>query len=278
MSSRAPGFSLVEVLIVALLATVIMGAVYETLTVQQRSARQIGVITGTQQTVRTAVQYLQSELREIGARPGDIRGATTTRITFRALRKVAFACTDAGATVDVYTYGDRLVAGDTLDIYADGGTSSMADDQIVRAVVSSVAPTNACPAVTGSPWTSMSQNTQRLGLTAIDPIVGIKAGAAIRSFRTVTYGIYSQGGTYVLGRQESPPDTVVALIGPLARNGLEFAYWKMDNTAIAPTNLAGSLDAIARIRITVRGRTPGAATPGGTYSDSLVTDVFLRGN
>ncbi len=278
MNSRASGFSLVEMLIVALLATIIMGAVYQTLTIQQRSARQIGVITGTQQTVRTAVQLLDAELREIGASANDIVSADTTSIKFRALRKVAFACTDIGGNIDVYSYGDSIAAGDTLDVYSDKGTLAMADDSIRRALVSNVSSGSTCSGVTGTPWTSMGQRAQRLVLSGIDDITGVRNGSAMRSYRTVTYGLYTKGSNQVLGRIESPPDTAVTLAGPLTSHGLTFAYFDTMNAAIAPANISANLNNISRIRITVRGLTRGAATPGGTYTDSLITDVFLRGN
>ena len=283
MNARARGFTLVEVLIVTVLSALVMAAVYQTLTVQMRSNRQVNAVVGTQQTIRTAMQVLQSELREVGGRPGDIRSAQPESLTVRALRKVGFVCAVGGTNLQVYTVGDLFSSSpaDTLLIYATRATG--ADDDTMRmAVVTAVAAASTCTKLTGMPWDSLKSDVKTLSFTKIPStwaLSDVNPGDPIRSFETVTYGIFQKGGQYVLGRRTGA-DSVVTLIGPLAtpaNGGLRLTYLNTLNQTIATANLAAQKDSIARVRVSVKGTNKGASAKS-MYSDSIVTDIFLRGN
>ena len=288
MSTRKPGFTLVEMLVATVLTTIILGAIYQTITVQQRGSRRLGVMVNTEQTVRTSMQILQSELREVGATAGDVEEAATDHIKIRALRKAGLVCGNpASSTVaNIYTFGDTLAVGDTLSIYGDGRDSDPNNDVLVSGAITALAGGVACPDtvnnVTGAPWVNMNTKARRVTLTILstDSLNKVGAGGVVRSYKRVTYGVYSKYGSYVFGRRDvTSTDTVVKLIGPLSSTGLTFAYYDTLNTALAGNPLTAAQRAIiGRIRVTVTGLTPGGNETGGAYSTALVSDVFLRGN
>ena len=280
MNARARGFTLIEILIVALLGAIVMGAVYQTLTVEYRSNRQINAVVATQQTLRTSMQFLQSELREVSSRAGDVTYANADSIRFRAMRKVAFVCGHPSTSqLDVYTLGGQIANGDSVILFASKDPSTIDDDTYYVGYVNSTpSASTGCTTLNTAPWTSMSVQGNRItvAIAGSPPLTDINNGDPVRSFETVTYGLASKNGSWVLGRK-SMTDTMVALIGPLAPGGLALSYFDTTNAAIG--NVSASLGNIGRIRIQITGRTSGAASPnGGTYSDNLMSDVFLRGN
>src|SRR5687768_2711333 len=111
MRQRA-GFSLVEMMLVVLLGSVIGSVAYESIVVQERSARHQAAVINGRQNGRTAIEMISSELREISAVDGDIVAATDTSITFRALRKAGVVCAvgTTTETLDVAELGEPFVS------------------------------------------------------------------------------------------------------------------------------------------------------------------------
>lgn len=277
------GFTLIEMLVATVLATIILGAVYQTLTVQQRGARRLEVIVNTQQTVRTGVQMLQSELREVGASAGDIEEAASDHIRIRALRKAGIVCAVIDAsTLSIYTFGDTLVRNDTVSVNDDKSDTNTQNDEVLGGVITDIAtvPAGTCTMTTGAPWANMNTQarTYTLSMAGGKTVSTVTPGAAVRSFVHVTYGVYSRGGKFVFGRRDvTSTDTVATLMAPLAANGLTFSYIDTAQNIIDPTT-AALRGSIGRIRVTITGRTPGYSEAGGPYTASLISDVFLRGN
>jgi len=268
---RSAGFTIVELLVVTVLAAVILGAIYQTITVQERSYRQTGAIIATQQTMRTALDVLEAELREVSAAGGDLFMARPESIGFRAFRAIGFVCRAdiPGLKLDVWELGEPFTAGggaDSVIVFIENDPAIGTDDQWQTTKISSVS-TADCPDWNGYP-------ERRLNLSG-GSIAGIRPGAPIRSFRRLTYGIQQIGGRWVLARRD-PVQGTDALVGPLAPpsdSGLAFRYF--DANGNPTTNPA----AVARIWIMVKGRTPGTGLLGSTaYGDSLFTQLFLRNN
>jgi type II secretory pathway pseudopilin PulG len=288
MRTRTPGFSLVEMLGATVLTTIVLGAIYQTIAVQQQGARRLGVMVDTEQSVRSSMQILQSELREIGATAGDVEEAASDHIKIRALRKAGLVCGNpiSSTVANIYTFGDTLALGDTLSIYGDGRNSNPNDDVMVSGVISDLAAAPACPDTvndaTGAPWVTMNTKARRVTLSILSAqnldLVG--PGGVVRSYKRVTYGVYSRDGAYVFGRRDATSaDAVVPLIGPLSSRGLSFVYFDTLNAALAGNPLTPAQRAIVgRIQVTLTGLTPGGNETGGAYSTALVSDVFLRGN
>jgi hypothetical protein len=80
---------------------------------------------------------------------------------------------------------------------------------------------------------------------------------------------------WLQARSVRPNDQLQKVLGPLTSNGFQLQY--LNNAG----NPAASLDAIASIRVTVRGLTDDAVRAGGTAAlghlqEALATQVLLR--
>lgn len=283
MRSR-DGFTMVELIIVTVLAVIILTAVLTVFLWQGRAGRQAVAASNTQNTLRTGMQVLQQELREVSASGGDISAAAPESLRIRALRKVAFVCSAnpvsaGGAWVGIDNVGGTAIAaGDSVLVFADGAsTTSMTDDawrpDSVRAENGAVGCTSTA-AFSGA----LSRRAIRLNSTTLAS--GVYSGAVVRSFETLTYGIFDDGGTWVLGRRGAD-GTVAALVGPLSQpdsGGLRFRYYDASGNAISDSNLAANLANIRRIGIFLKGRAPMSGRVTQPYTDSLVSSVYLRGH
>ena len=86
------GFTLVELIIVAVLGAVVVGSTYEIMLSSQRAYTvQTAQIQG-QQTVRAGIAILFSELREMSRAEGDILTMGSDRIEVRAMRAFGLVC------------------------------------------------------------------------------------------------------------------------------------------------------------------------------------------
>ncbi|MBX6362830.1 MAG: type II secretion system protein [Gemmatimonadetes bacterium] len=281
LNGRRPGFTLVEFLVVAVLVIIILTGVYKLVVFQDQSGRQARAVTATQQTIRTAMQLLQAELREVSTSGGDILVATSDSVMVQAMRKTGFVCdpTASANTIDVWTMGDRFTPQDTILVFSDGpSATSMTDDTWRPAVVTDTGSTSC----SNSAWPNST--VQRIQVDADSVRANLAAGAPIRSIEPVVYGNFAIGGQWYLGRRLGNTADLQPIIGPLASpadRGLVLQYYDTLNALIPSANLATAAGrrAIRRMRITIVGSTPGAARPrNGSYVDSLTSDVYFRGN
>src|SRR5712692_5273281 len=86
------GFTLVELLIAMVLLGVVTAALYRVLINNQRVYTAQTQRIDLQQNIRAAATILPADLREADATDGDIKVATATSITFRAMRWMGFIC------------------------------------------------------------------------------------------------------------------------------------------------------------------------------------------
>ena len=287
MKSRRAGFTLVELLVVAVIGTIVLASVYQTLIIQEKSVRQSYAIAGTQQNVRTAMQVLSSDLREVSATGGDIVDADSTSITYRALRKAGVVCNvdPSGNWIDVARVGDAFVNGDSIFIFAEGANNASAsDDSWVINTVNNVAASFSC---IGFP---VSSTIQRVHLAT--PLTAtVRSGGLIRSWVNVLYTLQDVGGEGHLMRATGASvatNSTTAIIEDLSTSaaaGLRFRYWDTLRVAINPNTIDDAAEQanrnrIGRIQIKVTGTAVGAGTAGATrmFSDSLVANVYPRGN
>ncbi len=274
MRIRRSGFSLIELMIVALLTAVVLGGVYQTLAVQEKSYEAASLLMRDQESLRTALGILESELREVSSIGGsdiggsDISEATTRGITFRAQRKTAFVCklSRGDKWAIVWTLGDDIEEGDNLLVFMDGDSTTSNDDWWNTTVASSA------QAETDSDcsqyWPDTPLQLIRLDDMDMDSVV---TGSPIRSFEWVTYSLYDFGdhgyGLGRLKRDQEQPDFLVGGLDP--STGLQFTYFAPDGTETTdPTQ-------ISRVRITARTAPEGNS---GVESTSMTTNLFLRNN
>lgn len=273
--NRRAGFTLVELMVVTVLGSVVMLAVYHTMVIQQRSYRHQRGVIATQQNTRLALATIASELREVSPPSADLLVAAPGSISFRAYRKLGFVCTtDApGKKFELWPIGQHFVGGDSLMVFADGDPNTSKDDQWRVMEVGSVGSASSCT----TDWEG--QQPIRLNMPNDSAkLADIRSGATVRSFEHQTYGHYQIDGDWVLGRH-GVDDSPVALLGPLAdpeRYGLRFAYFDTLGTPFIPGDSAGRA-AIRRVRIAVRALAPPeVAGSTGEYEDSLSTELYFR--
>lgn len=272
--AQRSGFTLVEFLIVAVLAAGVIGAVYETLLVQERSYAAGGEKLRAQESLRTSLGILESELREAGSIGDSAIGgsdfivAAADSVVFRAQRKIGFVCklSRGESWAVVWPLGDAFAANDTLLVFVDGETTSIRDDGWSMAVVGSAS--DHSDSDCASRWPDQGLQILNVGSGQLNDVY---PGAPVRSYQTVTYGIYpfEQRG-WGLGRRTrgSAPQL---LVGGLATpgSGLRFTYY--DDTGTKTNDVT----AISRLRIDVRTDPPAKS---GVDPTTLTTNLYLRNN
>ena len=280
MNARAAGFTLVEMLIVTVLGALVMGSIYQMIMIQDRTTRQQYAIVQNNQNARMALSVLTADLKEVSSRDSDIYEADSTVIGFRAMRKAGLACSVNGGSnhMDVNVLGEPFAAGDSVVVFVDGASAvSMNDDSwralAVNSVASATCDSNPLAAAT----------TQRLTFGS-GALANVMPGALVRSFVRTRYQLVDNGEFAEIQRSEGSAAAVPIIdgIAPIADGGLRLRY--IDSTsAVIPYSSLGTAGArrnqIMRIEVKVRGKAePRISTTGNRYSDSLVTQVYVRGN
>jgi len=278
VNTRRGGFTLVETLIVVLLGAVVMASIYQMIVIQEKTTRETYSIISVNENAQMALAVLSSDLKELSAKDSDIVAADSTSITFRAMRKAGVVCSkDAGnGFMQVWQSGNPFAAGDSVLIFADGAnTASANDDRWVHLQISTVGAGTPC-ASNPMGWTSAQLNFVGAPLTLVQP------GALVRSFEPATrYRLVDNGSWGELRRTEAGVETpLIEELGTQAEGGLRLRYFDSAGVAIPAANLTARRYDIMRIQLKVRGKGVSAATKTGTnrYSDSLLTQVYLRGN
>ena len=258
------GFTLVELMIVAVVGSLVVGSTYQILLTSQRALTiQTAQIQG-QQNVRAGLDILFSELREISGAEGDILTMGSDRIEFRAMRAFGLVCgvSAAGSPVRVRKIGRFFSSGDSIMVFADNNPNFSSDDTILAGVVGSIDTTQTC---------SGADTAQSLAVTALAAALvndTVRIGAPVRAFTVYTYGLYSLDGDYYLARQSGA--TTDPLVGPLSANGVSFTY------VDAFGNITTNPRAVARIEVTLRSKSKVLDQRGRPVADSLSTAIYLR--
>jgi len=273
------GFTLVELLVVAVIGLVVIGGVLQVLISTQRVYTAQSAQMGSQQLVRAGVALLSGELRELSPREGDVRAMGQDALSVRVMRKLTVACgVTAGSPLEaiVLPMGPSLAPGDSVLVFADFDPDIWADDRWVLGEVTEVSPgTTPCPTDPAMPVV-LGQGV-RLALAPGGE--GVRAGALLRTFDHVTYGLYQRAdGSWFLGQQRGNGGWE-PLLGPLRAPDPAaplFRYFDANGGEIALAGPLSSPTTVRAIEVTVRseGRTPG---PGGRLlQDVLTTRIQLR--
>jgi prepilin-type N-terminal cleavage/methylation domain-containing protein len=258
------GFTLVELMIVAVVGAMVVGATYQIMLSSQRALTiQTAQIQG-QQTVRAGLDILFSELRELSRAEGDILNMGPDRIQIRAMRAFGLVCgvDPSGSPVRVQKIGRFFVGGDSIMVLADNDPDIATDDTILSGVVSSIDSTQTCSGAD----TAQSLTVPDLVSAMANDTVRI--GAPVRAFTVYTYGLYTLGGEYYLARRSGA--TTARLVGPLSSNGVSFVY--TDSFGNVTTNPRS----VAQIEVTLRSESKVLDPRGRPVADSLTTAIYLR--
>jgi len=270
MTRDRRGFTLVELLVVAVLGALVLVAAVQVLVTNQRAfTAQSAAVTG-QQSTRMALEVLFNELREVSPSGGDILFMSADSITVRLMRKFGMVCaTDLYPlpvlpTVTVLDNpGEAFEANDSVFVFAENREATPNDDVWIAAELTGVDTTVTC---LGRPGTELRFDLQG-GLFLADSVL---VGAAVRSFERFTFLTVNVLGEPYLARRD-PSGALWPIAGPLrANDGLEFVYRDAFGAVTStPTDVR---------QIEVRIRTGGEmVTAGGqVVSDSIDAWIFTR--
>ena len=275
MNARAPGMTLVELTVAAVIGSLVLMAVHQTLAMQERSSRQQRAMVVAQQNSRIALELLTAEIREVSAAGGDLIVADSQSMTFRGSRKLGFICDTApvDGRIDVWQRGTPFDTGDSLFLFVDADTATSSDDDWVITIVQSadsIDHTLSCPE-----WPIGEDDVlpiQRVVIADGGVVNDVARGSPVRSYDLFSYGLQQVDGEWMLGRTED--DDFVPLVGPLVSDGVRFEYLDAEGDVFEPGSNAERAR-VSRIRITVRALAPGAIGTGPVVN-RLETQLFLR--
>lgn len=264
---RKDGFTLVELIIVAVLGTVIVMASLQVLITNQRTyAAQNAKIQG-QQTTRAAMDVLISELREISPQDGDLLGMGPDSLRIRTMRKFGVTCaTDytGDPILTVIKVGDFFQTGDSAFVFADNNPSIATDDVWISAEITAVDSTSVSCASQEAQELTFAGRINDFNNTNV-----VSVGAGVRSYDRYTYGLFTIDGETYLGRRTT--GSAVPLVGPVRpSDGVDFDFL---DTNGAVTNVAAN---VRQIVVTIRTTSNVLGAGNHPVADSITARVYTR--
>ena len=275
------GFTLVELLVAMVVASIVLAGVGAALLGAQRFYFAQAQVLEVQQNVRVVAQVLSQEMRGLDAADGDIVAMSDTAIAFKVPRTFSVTCAAPDVARGVLVVRNSLTSGlravdparDSLLVFRDGDTQIATDDRWLR---SSLSATGSAACADGAAGSRLTLGGTVGGLSQLD---GVDPGSPVRAFEVVRYRLYDDGGgMWWLGTQSFTGggwSVTSPIAGPLRpRDGVAFAYTD------AAGELVSSPSAVRLVRVVVRGRSSApirsVGRPAGAYQDSAVVSVFLR--
>jgi prepilin-type N-terminal cleavage/methylation domain-containing protein len=300
------GFTLVELIVTLVLASLVAGATVRLLLRQQRFYNATTELIQTRQQVRQAVAMLPSDLRGISSIGGDIYAMTDSSLEFRSVFGSSVVCVNAGGKLStvprVLVKGSALTnwsllpsVGDSLLVYNDSTSFASTDDAWTRHQITGVSTITSASSTSGCPTSTLL--TQAGDLTTSNPSYQltlspaasskIAPGSGIRFFRRVHYSVYKAADNkWYLGFFDCKTGRVPVcnamqpIAGPFqpyatnGTSGVQFAYY--DSTGAVTTTRT----LVARISLVVRGQATALLNLTGdgatAFRDSLRIEVGLR--
>lgn len=284
----ARGFTLIELLVVVVLATVILGAIYQAIGSTQRTTQAQVQRLSVRQETRAAALFLGYELRELSATEGDVATAGPTALEIRGPRWTGVLCTDPQTVLgnvsfvlrDALQFGLRRPdpALDSVLLFRDGDPNVRTDDNwLLGELLAAAADT--CPG--GLAGTVVQARISAASGGNAAALAGVTAGSPIRGFQREELSLYQDGGgAFWLGRRTADRSgtwtATQPLVGPLTADGLAFAYFDTTGAAVATPAEVASVGIVVRGRSREQARLSGGGL--GYVLDSVITRVALRNN
>ena len=290
------GFTLIELMIAIVLLGIVSAAVYKVLVNNQRIYLAQTQTIDLQQNIRAAAAILPAEFRELDAADGDIKGMTATSLRIRAMRELAFVCSDpvlgGGIGQIVLTvrqtpiYGTRQTfsKNDSILVYWEGNPTTRTDDQWLPAQLQQDATPGFCADsnVANNPAYLLTLQPQWINDPTLNRAGAITRGAPVRGFDKIAYELYQATGAdtnwYLGQRNPAQGGTIQPMIGPLiGPNGVTFSYYDSVGAVTADSSKVAQIGFVLRARTTSPIRSAGTGVQDYKV-DSVVSWVALRNN
>jgi len=298
---RRNGFTLVELLIVIVILAVVLTSVMTIFVQQQRFYSDSSAIIETRASTRDAAYVLQSDLRALSPKSGDIYKMGSSFVEFRSQPGSSVVCTiDPTRTVitvpplDVAT-GAALTSwlsqpsrGDTLLIYDPGSTPAAVSDTFNVYTLAAIPTVNAsCPNSTGL-TTTVGEATQGFSFKVTPALTpGTTVGSPIRIIRRARYELYQEtSGNWYLGYFDCVPsrspqcNPLQPIAGPYVppnlggTGGLVFTFRDSLGAVTGDSSLVRRVDIAARAQTSVSVHTSGFKN--GPMTDSTFISIAPR--
>jgi prepilin-type N-terminal cleavage/methylation domain-containing protein len=239
------GFTLVEVMVVAVLFGILIGSLGRVLQSQSAFTRlSLGLVSGSAQSREGAVQLIE-EIRDISPSDGDLLSFDSQNVTFRRTNAVAIACHGVQDGTPLFqTVAGTFTVGDSAQVFVDGDSLSMTDDRYQLTTYAGSSGSSGCGGG-ASGWTAS------WAPAVVNTAIG--RGALVRTFVDVTYHLRTINGTkQYLYRNDGVTDAIVA--GPLQAPGALFTFY--DASAAVTT-----IPSAARLLVITLPGAAGSANP-----------------
>jgi prepilin-type N-terminal cleavage/methylation domain-containing protein len=267
---RRAGFTLVELIVVATVAGVILTGVMRILISTQEVYTAQAARMESQQAVRSGLGLLYGELREVSATGGDLLDLGENQTTIRVMRTVGVACAvNYGAvnTVTAMQVGRWFRDGDSVFVFAENAPSRSSDDRWIQGQIGVVDTTAICPGG------ARGQILTFPDMGAVMAADSVRPGALVRAFEHVTYGLFERTGQGWFLGQRRPGGTWEPLVGPFqAPDGSSRLFRYLDAAGTATATAAN----VRQVEFSLRTRSPVRGPGGVPIGDSLVTRVQFR--
>ena len=273
------GFTLMEMLVVLILAMVIVTGVYKLLMGQSRLYMKQNELMDVRTTLRSAASLLAWELRQTSPAGGDLYEINQYWVTLRSIQGTGVVCGKHGLQPRVAVWDSKgefnAAEADSALLFA-GGAKGVQDDTWLIVDLTDEWLTGGGDV--DCVWDDgMGGTVDEDFVLEVDGILDeVIIGGPIRAFRKVEYSIYPEGNRWWLGRKVGDAAEYEKLTGPLrppGDSGLVFVYYdRSGNETADPAK-------VALIDIIIRGESLRAAPMSGGTSvqrDSLRLRVSTR--
>jgi len=259
------GFTLVELLVVIVLATFMVLTIYQVLIANSRTYAVNNAQIQGQQMLRAGMDVLFGELREISTPGGDLLDMKDHHLVIRAQRAFGLVCTAdysvSPPKLTLFRVGPAFQPNDSIFLFLDNNPNLGSDDRWVGGITTAVDSTTLCNGNPGQTLTVPFVGT----LAAAASPDSVRVGAPARAFDVYTYGLFEIDGEPYLGRQLKGAAAPDPLVGPLlATNGVTFRYLDSLGAVTTADTLVSQIEVILRYRSKVR-----------TFGNALVADSIL---
>jgi prepilin-type N-terminal cleavage/methylation domain-containing protein len=296
------GFTLVELLVVLVLLTIVLGGIYRLLNNTQRISRAQAEHVDMQSNMRAGTLIVPAELRAVGfdsvplatadAIVPDLEDLQANSVKFRAVRSLGLICWTAADQIKVDTTAagnysqlrNPVASQDSLMIFVENDPTITTDDRWVSRGITSVSGTT-CPNGDQGLLFNTPLSVTAPPASAADPLVytQLTTGSPVRTFEVMEYSLYQDAsGEYYLGARSASDASATRqpVLGPLSSSGFGLKYYDENGTEITG-NLAADKRNVRAIRATLIGVSSQNVTSTGYGDqqqavDSVVTLVQLR--